>query len=198
MESSYNVAGSTLFIGNLSAASVSPKMFGSAMRTSVQVSVTIRNTFQASAYIIVRFPADFEVNDGAPTIVTLTWLTRYTSQYSTPSHVVATDQATRSVTISIGGRDDDMLEAMKIFVLTLTNIRNMVARPPHDLNYEVSGTFFVVIRLQGGMIVETLNVPGTQFTCFISTKVQKLTPEELRARCEYLTEQDLGIPDRRC
>jgi hypothetical protein len=55
------------------------------MRTSVQVSVKIGNTLQASAYIIVRFPAGFEVNDGAPTNVTLTWLTRYTSQYSTPS-----------------------------------------------------------------------------------------------------------------
>ncbi len=138
------------------------------------------------------------MNDGAPTIVTLTWLTRYISQYSTPSQVVATDQATRSVTISIGGHDDDMLDAMNTFVLTLTNIRNMVARPPHDLNYEVSGTFFVATRLQGGMIAETLNVPGTQFTCFPSTKVQELIPEELCARCEYLTEQDSGIPDRRC
>ena len=57
IESSYNVAGSTFFIGNLSVASVSPKMFGSAMRTSVHVSVTIGNTLQASAYIIVSFPA---------------------------------------------------------------------------------------------------------------------------------------------
>ena len=43
--------------------------------------------------------------------------------------MVEIDEIARSVTVSIGGSDDDMLEAMNTFMFTLSNIRNMVARP---------------------------------------------------------------------
>ena len=160
VESKAGVPGVNLFVGNLSAGAVSPKLFGSAIRTSVKVSVTIANTLQASGYVVVEFPAGFQVNDGGATNVSLTWLTRYTAQYSTPSRVVETDEALRTVTVSIGGEDSDMLEALNTFEFTLSNIRNMVARPTPPLAYQVSGKFGLATRLQSGLIVEKLRVQG--------------------------------------
>ena len=112
VESNLAVKGAELVTGNLTAGSVSPRFAGSAIRTSVKVSITIAKTLQASGYVVVQFPDGFQVDDGGPTNVSDTWLTRYTSEYSTPSVVIATDVTARSVTVSIGGRDDDMLEAM--------------------------------------------------------------------------------------
>jgi hypothetical protein len=160
VESKAGIAGATLYVGNLSAGAVSPKLFGSAIPTSVKVSVTIANTLQASAYVVVQFPPGFQINDGGATNVSLTWLTRYTSQYSTNSRVVEANEALRTVTVSIGGAMDDMLEALNTFEFTLSNIRNMIARPTPPLKYEVSGTFKLATRLQSGLIVETLPVIG--------------------------------------
>ena len=160
VESNLGVQGAQLVIGNLSDGSVSPKFLGSAIRTTVRVSITIAKTLQASGYVVVTFPEGFRVSDGAPTNVSDTWLTRYTSEYSTPSVVVESDEAARSVTISIGGRDDDMLEAMNTFEFTLNNIRNMVARPTPPRTDQTSGKFLLATRLQSGLIVETFRAPG--------------------------------------
>ena len=41
------------------------------------------------------------------------------------------------MSVGLGGEDSDMLEAMNSFVFTLSNIRNMVARPIPPLTSEV-------------------------------------------------------------
>lgn len=47
------------------------------------------------------------------------------------------------MSVGLGGADSDMLEAMNSFVFTLSNIRNMVARPIPPLTSEVCSLIFL-------------------------------------------------------
>ena len=159
-EQNLNVPGSTLLVGSLADATVEPALLGSATRTTVDVMVSISNTLQASGNVIVEFPQGFDVDDGSPTNVTDASLIRFNQEDQTPARIVATDKSARSVTVAVGGSPDDFLAAFNKFKFTLTNIRNMVARPPKGSSVEVSGPFEVKTQLASGAFVETFSVPG--------------------------------------
>ncbi|KAJ1481056.1 hypothetical protein T484DRAFT_1808805, partial [Baffinella frigidus] len=86
---------------------------------------------------------------------------------STPASVTSFDEARRSITIAVGGSPDEFLEAFNKVKLSVTNIRNMVARPVGTATAQVSGTFLVSTQLRSGAFVETYDAPGVS----ISTNV---------------------------
>ena len=154
--------GVTLVVGSLAEATVQPAVFRSAARTTVDVVVTISNTLQASGNVVIVFPPGFDVNDGSPSNVTHASLIRFMQEYSTPAKVVASDKTARSVTVGLGGREDDFLSAFNIVKFTVTNVRLMVARPAPGENSELSGNFEVSTQLASGAFVETISVNGVR------------------------------------
>ena len=163
-ERNNNVPGSELVIGSLADGTVRPAMQGSATRTTFEVMVSISNTLQASGNVIVIFPPGFEIDDGFPTNVTAATLVVFTQEYETPARVIASDKFARSVTVAVGGSPDDFLAAFNKVKFTLTNIRNMVARPPKGGAFELSGTFELQTQLASGALVETFSVPGVEIS----------------------------------
>jgi len=167
VEQNRNVPGSTLIIGDLADGTVKPAMLGSATRVTVEVMVSISNTLQANGNVIVIFPPGFDVDDGSPSNVTDATLVRFANEYVTPARIVASDKIARSVTVGVGGSSDDFLAAFNKVKFTLTNIRNMVARPAPGATSELSGNFELKTQLASGAMVETISVPGV----FISPNV---------------------------
>ena len=159
-EANPDVPGATLIIGSLAEATVKPALRGSATRTTVDVMVSISNTLQANGNVIVVFPPRYDIDDGSPSNVTDASLVRFTQEYSTPAKVIASDKNARSITVAVGGREDDFLAAFNRIKFTLTNIRNMVARPAPGEPSELSGEFEVFTQLASGATVETIQVEG--------------------------------------
>jgi hypothetical protein len=160
VEQNRNVPGSTLIIGALADGTVKPALLGSATRVTVEVMVSISNTLQANGNIIVTFPPGFDVDDGSPSNVTQATVIRFANEAETPARIVASDKAARSVTVGVGGSPDEFLAAFNKVKFTLTNVRNMVARPAPGATSELSGTFQLKTQLASGALVETISVPG--------------------------------------
>lgn len=161
VETNPSVRGVNLTIGFLADATVTPKLLGSAIRTTFYFQLSVSNTLQADGNVLVNFPAGFKINDGGRTNVTGATFVQFAVESPTPASILSTDEATRQVVVALGGSPDVFLGAFNLVRFTLTNIRNMVARPPAGSaagTGETSGQFPVSTSLASMALVETFSV----------------------------------------
>ena len=161
------IRGVNLTIGSLADATVAPALLGSAIRTTFAFQLSVSNTLQADGNVVVQFPEGFKINDGGATNVTGATFVQFAVESSTPAYILSTNEARREVIVGLGGSSSVFLGAFNLVRFTLTNIRNMVARPPEGSpagTGETSDPFEVSSSLASMALVETFSIPGVTIT----------------------------------